>query len=492
MATWQENLEELTNDTTTKILRIDGKMSSLQTNVEQLTEANKGTADEKQEMQNLVRETAKSVDEIREVTEKLRGEDWAAKALKLNEDVAKLRKDFTGRQDEFEAKLSEQMAARRSHLDSSTDWSGVIHEGVKNYGDREKIDNIFEEIASRKSSSVAEAFIGSRPSWELPNSENFFFNKFVKTITSLAASAGDLQIPIYEPTILAPGVQPVTLLDIIPRVMTDSPLVYWVFEVLGSRTDGVAWQSLDFTGTDQGTALGTSDFVFDSASSETRTIGTIAKAALQMLADKAQLQAYIENQLRYLSRYKLEGQVLKGNGSGKNLSGINTTATAYDTDLDSARLVGTPNTGGIGLHNANVQIMDILRIAKLQCDLTFFPATNIVLNQKDVAAVQLKKNSDREYLFVTDPNNPALLRPWGLPVLETTQQGFGEFTVGALNHVELMVRKNWDLMMSTENDTDFEKLLATFRISGRFGLKKYRPASIIKGDFFSAGDKSPV
>ncbi|MAQ95046.1 MAG: phage major capsid protein [Rhodothermaceae bacterium] len=291
----------------------------------------------------------------------------------------------------------------------------------------------------------------------------------VKAVTSLAASGGDTHVPVYEPTIIAPGQQAISLLDVLPGTRTESPIIYWVKELLGSRTDGVAIQSLDFTGTDQGTALGSSDFVFDRLSAETRTFGHTGKIAIQLLEDVSQLRGYLENQMRYMVRYDLEGQVLNGDGTGKNISGLVDQATAYDVTQDA----GT----------TSLQKLDVLRWAINQCALTFFPATAAVAHPSDVTSIETLKDSQNRYLWAAPTMTNGGLRPWGVPVVSTTQQTIDKFLVGAMNQVEVVTRKEVEVMVATENSDDFEKLLATIRAYGRFGLKAYQPGSLIEGDF---------
>ena len=193
-------------------------------------------------------------------------------------------------------------------------------------------------------------------------------------------------MPEYETQIRRPGEQMITLLDVLPTVSTTAELVYWVMEKLGSRVNNVAIQSLDFTGTGQGTKLGESDFVFERQSAETRTAGHIAKIAIQTLEDSAQLQAYLQTVMRYMVRFDMENQILNGDGTGKQIDGLINRATAYDVTLDA-------NVTGL-------QQLDIISTAILQCSLTFFPATATTLNPRDVNDIKLLKDDQKRYLFV--------------------------------------------------------------------------------------------
>ena len=406
---------------------LDAK-DGLETKIKALEEKGLGSAEIKEQVQKMATDNAEAIDKINELTKA------------LNE-----------RQDEFETKFAGKLAGGDGVGDP---YAGVM-KALQADGLPDVVKSQGADLQRRLKGGVD---LGA-----------FDVSRVFKTVTSLTASAGDTQVPVYEPNIIAPGQQQITLLDVLPNTRTESPLIYWVVEVLGSRTNNVGIQSLDFTGTDQGTDLGISDFVFDQKSAETRTFGHTAKVAVQILQDVGQLRGYMENQMRYMVRFDLEDQILNGDGQGKAISGLKDQATAYDVTQDA----GT----------ANLQMLDVLAHALNQARLTFFPPTATILNPSDALAITLLKDGEQRYLFVPNPNDGQTIRPWGVPVVSTTQQAQDEFTVGALNQVEVVTRKDVEVMLATENEDDFDKLLATMRAYGRFGLKVYRPGAIIDGDF---------
>lgn len=418
-----------------KVLKLTGQMLDPETGVmsriKSLEEKGLGSADYKEQIEKISADNAKAIDKINEI----------------EQDLAK-------RQDEFEMKLSG--AGRGASKDPFASFMKSVTEAEL----PTKAANAGSDLRMALRSGVKGSFGVDA--------------LFTKTVTSLAASAGDLQVPSYETQIRAPGEEPNTLLNFIPRTRTMSSLIYWVVEVLGSRTDGVAIASLDFTGTGQGsTAFGSSDFVFNQLSAETRDFGHTSKVHLNMLADASQLRGYIENRMRFMVLANLASQVLTGDNTGKNFNGLKEQATAYDTTLDN-------DLGVSGIQN-----LDVLRLAIHQCALTYFPATAIILHPNQFTGLELLKDSTERYMLV-NPLSGNALRPWGLPVAPTTDQTDGDFTVGALNQVEIALRQDVEILIATENEDDFTKKLAAIRADGRFGLKVYEPTSIIDGDFTSA------
>lgn len=297
-----------------------------------------------------------------------------------------------------------------------------------------------------------------------------------KTVTSLNTSAGELQIPQYEPSILPPGEEQLTLVRALPMTITNYSRIHWRTEVLSGRVDGTGIQSLDFTGTGQGTALGKSDFVFADHNEEMRTFGHTSDLAIQILQDQGQLNGYIRNRMMYMSNWDLEDQLLFGDNTGMNLNSINAQATAYTPRLSSA------------LNINQVHYLDVLRLAKLQGDNTYIPTTAFLLNRNDIAEIEVLKDNAGRYLFVNNgmPGTPGTIRPWGIPVIASNHFVEDTFYGLPLNQLELCIRKNWMFDISTENKDNFEKLLVTFRIYGRYGIKIYYPNSVIKGTFSGA------
>lgn len=407
----------------------------LEARIKTLEAEGKGAADLKEQVNKMAEDNAKAIDEINTQTE----------AIKTSLDE---------RQDEFEAKFSKGAPGGR------VDPLSGFEKAVKSL-----------EIPAQASDEQIHAAIGKQgKSFPIKNASEWVGRK---TVTSLAASGGDTIVPQYESTIIAPGQEPITLLDVLPRSPISGPIVWYMYEVLGSRTNGAAIQSLDFTGTGQGGSLGDSDFVFNQLSEQTRTFGHEADLAAQIVADVPQLRGYVDGQMRYMVRFDLEDQLVNGDNTSTNLNGLKNRATAYDTDLDT----------DVGVEA--IQNMDVLRLAAHQCTLTWFPATFFLLHPLEATGLELIKDANENYMMV----NPAMgnaIRPWGVPVVSTTQQTAGDFTAAAGNHIEVMVRQDLVVEASTEHSSNFTNLLVTLRCYGRFGCKFYQPGSIIDGDFSSA------
>ncbi|WP_407819918.1 phage major capsid protein, partial [Staphylococcus aureus] len=68
---------------------------------------------------------------------------------------------------------------------------------------------------------------------------------------------------------------------------------------------------------------------YEEATAPVRTIAHWMRASVQILADAPGLRSIIDNRLRYGLSYVEEAQLLNGSGSGQNLEGLVTAATAF-------------------------------------------------------------------------------------------------------------------------------------------------------------------
>ena len=194
------------------------------------------------------------------------------------------------------------------------------------------------------------------------------------------------------------------------------------------------------------------------------TIAHWITASKIILDDFAQLQPAIDGRLRYGLKLVEETQLLKGSGSGHNLNGIYTQATAY-----SAPFAAPAPT-----------MLDTLRLMMLQASVALFPPTGMVLNPEDVARIELAKDTTNRYI-VGNPQGTMTLQFWGLPVVESWSMTAGTGLVGAFKMgAQIFDREDANVVIATENDTDFVKNLITIRCEERLGLAIYRPGAFIK------------
>lgn len=293
------------------------------------------------------------------------------------------------------------------------------------------------------------------------------FNFATKAVTSITSAttgtgAGGAAIaPDRLAGIVAAPNRRMTVRDLITPGRTSSNLIQYVRET--------GFQNMAAT-VAEGAAKPQSDIAFELVSSPVVKIATYVKASTEILMDAAMMQSYIDGRLRYMLAYVEEGQLLNGSGTGNNLNGIYTQATAYVAPIT----VPTPTR------------IDVLRLALLQAELAEYPSTGIVLHPSDWAAIELQKDTTGAYIFA-NPQSLAQPALWGRPVVATQAMTADSFLVGAFQlGAQVFDRMQANVMVATESEDDFIKNMVTILAEERLGLAVYRPAAFVKGDLTPA------
>lgn len=215
----------------------------------------------------------------------------------------------------------------------------------------------------------------------------------------------------------------------------------------------------------EGAAKPSSDIKLDLKTTTAKVIAHWMKASRQALDDVSQLRSMIDQRLLYGLAYAEENQLLNGDGTGQNLSGLITNATAY-----SAPFAPTSGTA-----------IDTMRLAMLQAALAEYPATGHVMHPTDWARVELTKDGDGRYI-IGNPQGMIAPTLWGLPVVATQAVAVDKFLTGAFRlGAQLFDRWQARVEVGYEND-DFTKNLVTILAEERLALAVYRPEAFIYGD----------
>ena len=183
------------------------------------------------------------------------------------------------------------------------------------------------------------------------------------------------------------------------------------------------------------------------------------------------LQSYIDGRLRYGLALVEENQLLNGSGTGTDLAGIYTQATAFTPPITIP---------------ATVTRIDVLRLAMLQTALSELMATGVVLHPADWAAIELLKDGQGQFI-VGNPQGTITPTLWGQPVVSTQSMATGKFLTGAFQlGAQIFDRMDAVVEISTEDDQNFRKNLVTVLAEERLALAVYRPEAFVKGDFTAA------
>jgi len=216
----------------------------------------------------------------------------------------------------------------------------------------------------------------------------------------------------------------------------------------------------------EGAAKPQSEIQYEEATAPVRTIAHWMRASVQILADAPGLRSIIDNRLRYGLAYVEESQLLNGDGTGQNLSGLVTEATAYSPSF-------TPDSANM---------LDTIRLGMLQVALAEYPPNGIVLNPIDWAYMETLKDSAGGYL-IGNPQGTIGAQLWGLPVVATQAMTEDKFLIGAFDlAAQIFDRQDATVEVSTEDADNFQKNKVTIRAEERLALAVYRPEALVYGD----------
>lgn len=212
-----------------------------------------------------------------------------------------------------------------------------------------------------------------------------------------------------------------------------------------------------------------SNYGWEKATANVKTIAHLAKITRQALDDAPRLQGEVDSEMRYGLALAEDAQILNGDGTGENLLGLMLQATAYAAPA--------------GVTIPNMTRIDKLRLALLQASLGLYPSDAIATSETDWALIELTKDSAGGYIFA---NPLAMAGPtlWGKRVVPTNSMAIGSFLAGAFKMAATLYdRLAVEVLISSENADDFEKNLLTMRAEERVALAVKRPAALIKGTF---------
>jgi len=277
-------------------------------------------------------------------------------------------------------------------------------------------------------------------------------------ITSVDGSGGNLVAPDRRPGIVAAPERRLTIRDLVAPGTTGSNSIEYV------RETGFTNNAAPVT---EGTAKPYSEITFELDNAPVRTIAHLFKASRQILDDASALQSYIDARARYGLLLAEESQLLYGNGTGVNVHGLIPQANAYSAPA--------------GISVTAEQRIDRLRLALLQAELAEFPASGIVLNPIDWAAIELTKDGENRYIIAV-PQDGTAARLWARPVVATQAIVQDDFLVGAFSlGAQIFDRLMAEILISTENDKDFETNMVSIRAEERLAFAVYRPEAFVTG-----------
>ena len=210
-------------------------------------------------------------------------------------------------------------------------------------------------------------------------------------------------------------------------------------------------------------------------------ISTVAhwiKISRQLAADAPALAAYVNTRMRYGVNQKVDTQLVVGDGTAPNISGI----------LDSGNFTAHGYTNA-ALTAISSTLKKLVLIRKIMADLYVagYPADAIVLNPIDWATIEIElfTTAAGQTLYNVNAQGQAFL--FGLPVIQAIGMTADNVAVGAFAQAYMVHNREGVVVDMSESDSDnFTKNLITLRAERRLALATERPAACRAGDLTPA------
>lgn len=295
-----------------------------------------------------------------------------------------------------------------------------------------------------------------------------FSVKQINTVAAGGTAGSGLMRPSYHDGDLVrmPRTE-LTIEDLLPLINVDTSSIDFAKQTL--RENNAAMVA-------EGAKKPYSNYKWESATAAVRTVAHLAKLTRQAVMNAPRLIGEVDSELRYGLGLVKETQYLYGNGTGQNLNGIMPQATAFALPAGIA-------AGDIKFANR----ADVLRLVMLNIQQRGGFVDGFVLNPVDWALLELTKDENGGYMFAQPQSGLTTPSMWKQPVVATPAMAQDDFLAGGFKFGATVYRQlGVEVLISTENDTDFEDNLATMRAEEMIALAVKRGWTFEKGKFSTA------
>jgi HK97 family phage major capsid protein len=213
-------------------------------------------------------------------------------------------------------------------------------------------------------------------------------------------------------------------------------------------------------------------FTFDLITTTLKTVAHWVPITRQAADDNSQLMGYINGRLTYGLEYKMDREILTGNGT--------------------TQMQGILTTPGIGTYQPGVGSTDVklitVRKAKTQGELALYPPTAVVMNPMDWQDIELDEDANGQFRVianVTDPGAPTRL--WGLTVVTTVAMSAGTALLGGFRTgATLWERQGITILMTDSHADYFTANTLVILAERRANVAVHTPAAFVRITFAAA------
>jgi HK97 family phage major capsid protein len=402
--------------------------------------------------------------------------------------------------------LQEQIAKSREELkaafDSSEDgkYSPEAKEKIKGLNTELAgfVDDLSIEKAKAKNEKAMEVGANEAPVNTIPNAmpekkgpssigEQFansqaykaYTENGVKGVDSHAEFKTTLNTTGYPPESLrAPGIletalrNPDSIIGLFDQIQTNQNAYVYLEESTFTNNAGSIAEAADISTSNEGA------LAFTEKTESIRKMATFLPVTDELLSDVAGIQGYV-NSRRYTGMgLNMDNQLINGNGSAPNLTGV-------------------LSKSGINTFDYSSYSGELARLGQIYQAITeirkdaFVEADSIVMHPSDWYDVVTSVSDITTTTSGAAPKNPLFMvaggfgadvapRIWGLKVVPSTVIAAGTALVGKFgggDAAQVIMREGVDLAVSDSHSDFFAKNQLAIRLTMRLGFAMYRPTA---------------
>ncbi len=297
----------------------------------------------------------------------------------------------------------------------------------------------------------------------------FFGQKALITGDSVTSAGAFVQTDytgIYEPL----GRQPLTLRGMISSRRTTSDLVSFVRQtsIVQAATPTAEANVTTYSGA-TGEVSGEKpegSMAFEAVTEAVKTIPVWIPATKRALSDASQIRGIIDQELMADLEEELEDQIVNGDGTGENFTGILHTSgilsQAWDTDILTT------------IRKARTTLQTTGRVTP----------TALLLNPVDAEAIDLLKDNQGRYYY-GGPAEGGVQRVWRVPVVESETIAEGTGLMGDFRKAVMWDREQASLQVSDSHEDFFIRNMVAFLAEMRAAFGLIRTTAFITIDLAS-------
>ena len=298
-----------------------------------------------------------------------------------------------------------------------------------------------------------------------------------KAISGLAASAGALVNADRRPDVVIAAQRPTFIRSLLPTVPTQAGAVEVMRENVFTNNAAVQAPSSPSTalGAGEWQAKAQSEITYELVTVPIRTMAHWIAASRQVLSDAPMLQRLIDSKLMYGLDLLSDSQLLFGDGTNQNLTGL-----MVDSGVSTVGEIAAGTTAA-DLPGA---MLDHIRKAITKCQtFNYYNVNGLVLNPEDWGTLETAKGSDGHYIWVSVPNGGEP-RLWRVPVIVSNAMTKSDFLLGDWSMgATIYDREQMSVRVSESHSDYFVKNGVAILAEERYGFGIELPKAFTKGSF---------